>query len=78
MEKFRLNGKNLFLIYHTKCFHVNDLIEYLTSKLNNKIINNILVGINKIKIYVFISLEKKIDLNSKDCFDLNKFKSKNY
>jgi len=72
MEKFRLNGKNLFLIYPTKCFHVNDLIEYLTLKLNNKIINNILVGINKTKIYVFISLEKKFDLNSKDCFDLNK------
>jgi hypothetical protein len=70
-EKYRLSGKKLFLTYPINKIYVNELIIYLESKFNNKIINYILVGIKKTKLHVFISVEKIIDFRSKDCLNFN-------
>ncbi len=70
-ENYRLSGKNLFLTYPKHDILVNDLIQYLETKLNNRIVNYILVGIKKTKLHVFVSIEKLIDFHSRDCLNFN-------
>ena len=70
MEKFRLQGKNLFLSYQNTT-DKNDLVVHLNKALFKFGVKYMIIGKNMLNLMIFVCLENTIDIRSRNILNFN-------